>query len=143
MDPFPHAYEVGLKWTGGREGTLSAPGRPELFAGPPPEFDGKEDQWSPEHLLLASVDLCLMTTYFSLSARKGLETRAYASKTTGKLDKTADGLLFTEIRHAVTVSVAEADREKAQALMASAKKYCLIANSLKTPVSLELTVETV
>ena len=55
MKPLPHQYDVDL--TGGPSGyaELSTTGVPRLQTAPPAEYDGPGDAWSPEHLLLASV----------------------------------------------------------------------------------------
>jgi organic hydroperoxide reductase OsmC/OhrA len=134
--PFPHHYDVRLS---GRDGAalLGGGSRPEIVGGPPPEFDGREGWWSPEHLLLSAVGLCLMTTFQSFAARAGLAVAGYESRVDGVLDKTAAGLVFTSIRVAVELRVAEADRARAEQLLQSAKRHCLVANALKVPVELE------
>jgi hypothetical protein len=55
MKPLPHHYDVHL--SGGPSGyaELSAAGMPALRTVPPAEYDGAGNAWSPEHLLLASV----------------------------------------------------------------------------------------
>lgn len=60
MRPLPHHYEVTL--TRGPSGCtdLSAPGVPSLRTAPPADYDGPGDAWSPEHLLLASVQACFL-----------------------------------------------------------------------------------
>ncbi|MEE9217730.1 MAG: OsmC family protein [Acidobacteriota bacterium] len=141
--PFPHHYEVDLAWESERRGTLMAPPRPPLAGAPPPEFDGQSDRWSPEHLLLASANLCLMTTFFTLAAKRGLQARAYRSRARGTLEKTGEGIVFTGLTLQVTVQVAPADVERAQQLLQSAKKYCIVTNSLKVPATLEASVQAV
>ena len=63
MKPLPHSYEVTL--TGGPTGyaTIATDGVPPLSSAPPKDFDGPGDAWSPEHLLLASVEACFMFTF--------------------------------------------------------------------------------
>jgi len=58
MKPLPHHYDSHL--TGGPSGhaQVSAGGLPALRAAPPVEYDGPGDAWSPEHLLLASIQTC-------------------------------------------------------------------------------------
>src|SRR5687767_6001939 len=55
MKALPHHYDAKLR--GGPSGyaQLSTGGTPALPTAPPVEFDGPGDAWSPEHLLLASV----------------------------------------------------------------------------------------
>ena len=134
---------MSLDWTGESGATLSAAPRPELAGGPPPEFGGSPERWSPEHLLLASANLCLMTTFMSVAARSKLPVAGYRCAVEGILDKTAEGLVFTSIILRANLRVAAADKERAQTLLQTAKKYCIVTNSLKTPVALEASFETV
>jgi len=55
--------------------TVSAPPRPVIVTGPPPEFGGDPEAWSPEHVLLAAVSGCLWSTFRALAARKGVAVR--------------------------------------------------------------------
>ncbi|MBI5245673.1 MAG: OsmC family protein [Elusimicrobia bacterium] len=136
--PFPHRYEVTLSSAGGSQGTLSAGPRPALAGGPPPEFDGDERRWSPEHLLLASAGLCFMTTFAAIAAKSKLDYSGYESRAEGVLDKTPEGLRFTRITLRVTVS--GADPDKAARLFELAKKHCIVSNSLRVPVEVEAAV---
>ncbi|MDE2290645.1 MAG: OsmC family protein [Elusimicrobia bacterium] len=138
--PFPHRYETRLRWVQGRAALLSSPGAPELEGAPPPQFDGPQGRWSPETLLLASLDLCLMTTFMALAGRAGLTVLDYQSLAAGSLDRTAAGLAFTRIVQTVRLSVYGDDVERARGLMEKAKKHCLVSNALRTPPELELEV---
>lgn len=137
--PFPHHYSVELE-AEGPTGTLRHPGRPPIAGGPPPQFGGKEEWWSPEELLLGSVGLCLMTTFQSLASKERLAVQSYGSSVEGTLDKTSGGLAFTAIRVVVKLGVAQADVSRADGLLRTARKLCIISNSLKVPVALEASV---
>ncbi len=137
---FPHHYDVSLAWTGERGAVLSAGPRPPLAGGAPPQFDGSDAHWSPEHLLLSALGLCLLTTFQSLTRRHPLALRAYESRVEGVLDKTSEGLVFTSIVEHVRVQVAPDEVERAQGLLQTAKKHCLVANALRVPVELDAEV---
>ena len=137
--PFPHVYEAVLAWEGGSRAALSSGSRPVLTGGPPPEFDGEPGWWSPEHLLLSAANLCLMTTFFALARRAGLEPAAYRSRAEGTLDKTPEGLVFTRIL--LRVSIRSARAEEARRILDAAKKHCIVSNSLRRPVELDATIE--
>src|SRR5579883_1211156 len=109
--PFPHHYEVELNWEDNQQGRLTAPPRPAIVGGPPPQFDGRPEWWSPEQLLLGALGLCLMTTYQSLAARKQLTTLSYHSQTAGTLEKTAAGIVFTSFTISVTLKIPVGDVE--------------------------------
>lgn len=137
--PFPHRYQIGLNWTGGKEGVLSAPPRPELSGGAPPEFDGTDRVWSPEHLLLSSASLCLMLTFLALADKTRLRVDGYRCRTEGVLEKTPTGIAFSSIR--VLVELRADDQPRAEALLQTAKKHCIVSNSLKSPLAVEAVEE--
>jgi organic hydroperoxide reductase OsmC/OhrA len=62
-----HTYEVDLKWTSKSKGLLSSPDLQNgIEVAIPPEFPGGiKGVWSPEHLFVASLNSCLMTTFFN------------------------------------------------------------------------------
>jgi organic hydroperoxide reductase OsmC/OhrA len=137
---FPHHYEVGLEWSGNGAGLLTAPPRPAIAGGAPPQFQGSEEWWSPEHLLLSAVSLCLMTTFRVFAVKEKLAVSRYSSRVKGILDKTAAGIAFTSIVLHVELTVPAAEAERAETVLHTAKKYCIVSNSLTTLVDLRSTV---
>lgn len=135
--PFPHRYETNLVWEGGARGALSSGPRPVLVGGPPPEFDGEPGWWSPEHLLLSAANLCLMTTYMVLAKQAGLQVATYRSGAEGILEKTKEGIVFTRITIRVAIDAPTDRLEDTRKVLETAKKYCIISNSLKRPVEVE------
>lgn len=138
--PFPHTYSVDLETKDDAASWLKAPPRPALLCGNPPEFDGNAEFWSPEHLLLAALQTCYRGTFLALAARPGIKPKSFTTRATGKLEKTAAGIVFTEIRLKVTATVAAEQVEATKELLAKAKKYCIVANQMKTEAALELDV---
>ena len=137
MDALPHHYRSDLTWEIERRGWLSAPPRMGLLGGPPPQFGGTEDAWSPEHLLVAAANLCLMLTFLSVAEKSRLPVAQYRSRAEGILDKVDGVTRFVSIKIQVELKVELADREKAESVLGKAEKHCLIANSLKCPVLVE------
>lgn len=135
--PFPHAYRTVLRLVKEKEALLSSGGAPDILGAPPPEFDGPENRWSPEHLLLASANLCLMTTFLALAGKKGLNILDYEGTAEGVLEKTKNGLEFTRITLRASPEVYAADAVKAEETLKLAKKYCLVSNALKPEVGLK------
>lgn len=132
----PQLYKAGLQWKAGREAILSAPPRPELLGGAPAEFGGSDAVWSPEHLLLASASLCLMLTFMALAEKAKLKIDAYRCLAEGRLDKTERGLAFASI--CVRVELRAPELARAQTLLRTAKKYCIVSNSLNAPLAVEI-----
>ena len=139
--PYPHRYDLDLKWTGDALCDLSS-GPRTLKGGPPAQFDGTDEtHWSPEHLILAALAQCLMATYFALNKRAAIETRSYTSKAEAVLDKTKEGLVFTSFKVVVRLAVPAARVDDAKKLVASAHKYCITSNALKTAATVEAVVD--
>lgn len=139
--PFPHHYDVELSWKGGDQSEIRSGARPLIGGGSPPEFDGKDlARWSPEHLILAALSQCLLLTWVSLNKRSAIELKGWESIGSSTLDKTKEGLVFTEFRLKVRLAVPFERVEEARKLVETAKKYCIVANALKTPAALEVDV---
>jgi organic hydroperoxide reductase OsmC/OhrA len=133
--PFPHHYRIDLE-AGFGQATVSSESRPPVLVGAPPEFDGRSDVWSPEHLLLSALAVCQYTTFQALARRAQLEILGYHSSARGELAKTREGLAFTTLEIDVTLDVPPESAAHAQSLLQTAKEHCLVANALKTPVLL-------
>jgi organic hydroperoxide reductase OsmC/OhrA len=112
-------------------GTLEAGPRPVITGGTPPEFGGTPDVWSPEHLLVSATALCFMTTFEWFAKRDQLPIEGFRCEAEGIVDKTPAGLAFTSLRLDVTLTVPAGERERARGLVSSAKRSCLISNSLR------------
>lgn len=137
MEPLPHHYEVDLTWSGDSAGLLSHGRAPRLSGGPPTQYDGRDDWWSPEHLLLASVSLCLMTTFRAFARRASLELKGYEGRARGVVEKTKEGPVFTRIQLALKIRVPVGAADQARETLASAKRWCLISNSVKAEVTID------
>lgn len=137
---FPHRYEMTLASQDGTTGELSSGGRPILVGGPPPEFGGNAELWSPEHLFLGAISLCLMTTFTALAQKEGLSILDYRCEAKEVLDKTSQGLVFTSIDLFVKLSVGPEDVSRAKQTLEKAERYCIISNSIKTKVEVHAEV---
>ena len=140
--PFPHRYEADLIWRADLHGEVSGSAKAPFITGPPPEFGGRPEWWSPEHLLLSAANACLMTTYLALAGREQIPVLGYRSRAEGVLDKTKGGIVFTAITLRVEIGAPSGRVEQAERVIQTAKKYCIVANSLRIPVDLECSVTT-
>ena len=133
--PFPHQYTVTLA-----DRHLQAPPRAAIAVGPPPQFGGTDQVWSPEELLLGAVLECLWTTFEAYARRDGLEVQGWKGNVVGVLDKSPTGPVFTSIAQTVELTVAAADEERARRVLLTAEKHCIIANALRVPVTLAVEI---
>ncbi len=140
-----HLYDVSVQWTEDRKGILTSDVlEKEIEVATPPQFaKGVEGVWSPEHLFVAAINSCLMTTFLAIAENFKLEYKAFHSKGIGKLELVDGRYLMSEVvLSPVLVINNEADREKAARVLQKAEAACLISNSVKTRVTMQPTVET-
>jgi organic hydroperoxide reductase OsmC/OhrA len=137
--PFPHHYDAMLTWPGSGPAALGSEGRPTITGGAPPEFDGQLGLWSPEHLLLSSLNLCMQTTFEALARRRGLHVDSYRSHATGTLAPVAGGLGFTYLALEVAIVARPEDEQRVRDLMTTAKHHCIVGRALNTPVHMSVT----
>ena len=132
-------YRTEVEWTGERHGDLRAPVLPNRQVDAPPEFKGHDGVWTPEHLFVASVNTCFMTTFLAIAENSKLEVVSFKADAKGKLEKLdGQGFMMTEITlHPKLVISHARDAERANRILEKAEKHCLISNSIKTETKLE------
>ena len=132
-------YTTEVVWTGERHGDLRAPVLPHMKVDAPPEFKGHEGVWTPEHLFVASVNACFMTTFLAIAENSKLEFVSFSADAKGKLENLeGKGFMMTEVvlRPKLLINHAR-DAERAGRILAKAERHCLISNSIKTETRLE------
>lgn len=139
MSEIPMQYETGYHWSGAdMAGQIEISGRPPLPAGTP--RDG--ERFSPEHLLVATVESCLANYILLFAKKSGLELHAYRSTAAGELERAEqDGYRFSRIVVRPVLHVPAAARSLARRIVGKAHGSCLIARSLSCRVEIEPTVE--
>ena len=136
-------YRVSTEWTGKRNGFVKAePVEKPLSFSAPPEFGGAEGQWTPEHLLLASVATCYVATFTAIAEINRFQFEGLKVTCDAELIKVAGGMRFgtITIRPRLTLTD-ETKREQAQLLLEKSKKACIISRSLATEVVLEAEID--
>ena len=139
-----HDYQVAITGTGPKSGLLESEsdGLPPLEFASPPEFGGPDSTWSPEHLFVASVAGCLMTTFQAIAANSGIEVLEYTDNSTGHLRRGDDRRYSIDritLRPTVVVS-ADSNSAKTYRLLEKAEEACLIGRSIVSERILEPTV---
>lgn len=131
-----HEYSTSLTWTERRKGRLESSGLPALAVGAPADFGGEGDAWSPEHMFVASAEVCAMLTFLAIAELSKLEFVSWRSSAKGNVDKVEGrGFLFTSIEIEAEVGLKHAsDVEKAERVLQKTEKNCLVTRSMKTPV---------
>ena len=138
-------YPTRLVWDTGRVGRASIDGKPVVRVSSPPEFKGDPVCWSPEDMLVAAADACLLMTFLAYARREEIELVRYESDADGTLEFAEGRYRFTVVtlRPRLTFSTEE-DAEIAQVVLEQAHRDCIITNSVTAEIKLEpeISVET-
>lgn len=137
MKNLPYRYNVDLSWNEGRIGRLSSSKlNQSVEVATPPEFkNGVEGIWSPEHLLVASVSSCFMTTFTAIAENSKLDFISLDVNAVGLLDKKDGKFMISEIELKPELVIPD-DKyaEKALRILHKAEAACLITNSIKSTI---------
>ena len=136
-------YKTTVTWREEMKGFLCSFGKETIEIATPPEFKGHEGMWTPEDLFVASVNVCIKTTFLHYAKKEGLEFLSYESDAEGILERVEKQFLFSEIKTTPKIVVASNDDiEKAKKLVELSEKNCLISNSIKSKVTVYPEVST-
>jgi len=133
-----HVFRTSARWTGERTWEMAGQADQAIAGGPPKQLGGEGDGWSPEDLLLASVNSCHLATFLGYCRRKGLEFISYESEIEGLLEHNGTTFVFTKITVRPRVVVkSEEDIETARQYLHRAHELCYMSNSVKAEVVVE------
>jgi organic hydroperoxide reductase OsmC/OhrA len=131
-------YENEAEWLNGKEFKLSSGALPAIGGGAPPEFHGSENNWSPEHLFVASLNSCYALTLLAIAEFSKVSIVSLTCAARGKLDKTPSGYQVTEIVVKPRVVIASAaDLGRMGRILEKAKENCFISNSIRSTIKIE------
>ncbi len=139
-----HYYEVKVNWESDRKGLMSSPVlESNIEVATPPEFPkGMAGIWSPEHLLVAAVNSCLMTTFLAIAENSKFEFEKFESNANGKLERVDGKFMISEIVLSPLLIIhQESDRERALRILDKSEAACLISNSVKSKIIFEPRIE--
>jgi organic hydroperoxide reductase OsmC/OhrA len=140
-----HFYNTNVDWKVGRQGELSLDGFPKITVATPPEFpQGVPNTWSPEHLFVASANICLMTTFLAIAENSKLNFISYSAGGTGKMERVDGKYVISEIELKPRIVIPEEKyKEKTLRIIEKAEKGCLISRSMnaKTILSPEIIIQ--
>lgn len=102
----------------------------------PPEYRGMVGTMTPEDAFVGSLIMCLACTFDSYASKMRLRIIGYESEGTGTVDRKDGVQMFTDMSVHVKITIPpETLRESVQTAIGLARDNCLVAASLKTPVT--------
>lgn len=139
-----HDYQIEIVSTGVRSGVVESEEDrlPSLYLASPPEFGGPEGVWSPEHLFVAAVAACLMTTFRAIAELSKLEIVEYTDEAVGHLQRGEDRLYRIDritLKPKVVISNHD-DLDKTQEMLRKAERSCLISRSTNCEIVMDAQV---
>ena len=137
-EPVKYRYNTSIRWTGEHKGALSAEGKPDIGVACPPEFGGHPGIWSPEDLFVASLEVCMLTTFLFLMDKLRGKIISYKSSAEGTAQMVDGTFIFKEVvmRPVVTVPTPD-DAEKAERAFRQVPGLCVVSKSVKCEVRIE------
>lgn len=139
-------YEVNVKWDTDKKGVLSSPGLDDkIEVVTPPGFSGGiVGKWTPEHLFVASVNSCLMITFFTIAENSKLEFVDFECNATGKADMVDGKYQLTEIILKPQLTIPSTQKEeRAKHILEMSEKACLISAAINIKIQLIPTITVV
>lgn len=143
-------YHTSVTWQGEHWGRVKMGNGPELDFSAPPDAHGHAGVLTPEDAFVAAANTCVMMMFIWAAERFKLDLQSYECFTEGKklieLDRTE---IFTDLvfRPRIVVKANGGDpervRKQVQRALESAQKYSLVANSVKSNIVIEPTVEVI
>ena len=121
---------------------------PEMPFSAPPDAQGHPDVFTPEDAFVAAVNTCVMMMFIWAAERFKLDLQSYECRAEGtkliELDRTeifTEVKLWPHIRVATNGAKPEVVEARIQKALQSAQKYSLVANSVKSDIIIEPTIE--
>ena len=137
-------YRTTVRWIGGHRGHLQLGNGPEMEFSAPPDSHGDAGVLTPEDAFVAAANTCVMLMFVWAAERFKLPLLSYECRVEGtkriELDRTET---FTRLHFRPTIRLA-AGEEPAAAVesrtrraLEAARKYSLVANSVKSEIVIE------
>jgi peroxiredoxin-like protein len=132
-------YETQVEWRGAKDLKLTGAHLPSVDAGAPPEFKGREGNWSPEHLFVSSLNSCYILTLLAIAEFSKISFVSVSSSARGKLEKVqGSSYQVTEIVVKPLILLASAnDLARMPRILEKAKENCFVSNSIKSAIKVE------
>jgi len=131
-------YTTEVHWTAGHQGEVQMGNGPHLPFSAPPDAHGMAGVLTPEDAFVAAVNSCIMLMFLWACERFKIELVAYDCHAEGtkhiELDRTE---IFNKVVLRPRITVRNAEQRQVERALQSARKYSLVANSIKGTVEIE------
>ncbi len=136
--PTTYKYQTTVRWKGEHWGHLVCGNGAEMDFSAPPDAHGHAGVMTPEDAFVAAANTCIMMIFLWACERFKIPLVSYECAAEGiktvELDRTE---LFTDIVLRPRICVQPCDENRIQRAVQAAQKYSLVANSVKSRVTIE------
>ncbi len=135
-------YKTKVVWTGGHDGELTCGNGPKMSFSAPPALQGRSGVMTPEDGFVAALNMCYHLMFIWATERLKIQLVSYECEAEGHVVDLLDRTSIVErtvLRPVVKVKAGSVDR--VVKALDWARKYSLVANSIKPPVSIEPRIE--
>lgn len=147
-----HRYHAVCDWQGStgsgyeqypRAHTIvAAPSEVVIEASSDPAFHGDPARLNPEQLLVMAAASCQMLSFLAIAARKRVNVVAYRDEAEGFMPEDDKPVRITRIVLHPHIAISGAgEREQIDSMIELAHRHCFIANSLKSDIRIEASIE--
>jgi organic hydroperoxide reductase OsmC/OhrA len=137
-------YHTTVRWKGEHWGHIVMGNGPEMDFSAPPDAHGHAGVFTPEDAFVAAANTCIMMMFLWAAERFKIKLLSYECRSEGtkliELDRTEifKKLLFRPIiRVAANGEAHEVVEARIRRALQSARKYSLVANSVKSEIIVE------
>jgi organic hydroperoxide reductase OsmC/OhrA len=131
-------YKNNSEWIGGHKGHIKMENGVKLDFSAPPTLHGYPDVLTPEDAFMAAVNTCYFMMFIWATERFKIDLVSFECEAIGKvvefMDKTS---IFNEIVLKLKIVARNTTPEKINSVIKSARKYSLVAESIKAEVKIE------
>jgi organic hydroperoxide reductase OsmC/OhrA len=131
-------YKNSSEWIGGHKGHIKMENGVELDFSAPPTLHGHPDVLTPEDAFMAAINTCYFMMFIWATERFKIDLVLFECESIGKvtefMDKTS---IFKEIVLKLKIVARNTTPEKINSVIKSARKYSLVAESIKAEVKIE------
>ncbi len=135
-------YNTTVTWQGEHRGHLVCGNGPEMVFSAPPDAHGLAGVLTPEDAFVAAANTCIMMMFLWACERFKIPLVSYECRAEGikviELDRTET---FTHLVFHPDIRVRDCDEHRVRRALQSAQKYSLVANSVKSEIIIDPTIE--
>ncbi len=135
-------YHTTVSWKGEHWGHVVMGNGPEMDFSAPPEAHGHAGVLTPEDAFVAAANTCVMMMFLWACERFKIPLVSYECRAEGtKLIELYRTETFTHLVFRPQIRVQDCDEHRVRRALQSAQKYSLVANSVKSEIIIEPTIE--